>query len=166
VLFRDSPILRENSPFLAVEENIMQYNKMRESIKHIKGIELIPGDLFDVLEGYAKYRDPLKVALFSYGHLDFCKTAAVLLRDYNLYSNLQWLAKWSQLKTTFYLDISVACRCDEDKMYERFFQTYVPDIFAMCGWKVEDPRNCDTKFYKTYRDATPMANALYKMTKK
>lgn len=162
-----STLLRENSPFIAVEENSMQYNKMSSTIKHKQfktgKFTLIKGELFDVLSSFSKLNP--KVPLFSYGHLDFCKTTSVLVREFNLLTNLTWLSKWNQLKDIFYLDITVSCRPDGERMYKRLFQQTIPLIFEAAGWQVTDPRKLEESFIITYKDGTPMANALYKFSK-
>ena len=119
--------LRANSPFVAVEENSMQFNKMSAAVGDNNKITLIKGELFDILKSYSKVAP--RVPLFSYGHLDFCKTVTVLIREYSLLENLVWLSKWNQLKSEFYLDISVSRRPNEEHMYNRFFQYTVPLIF-------------------------------------
>lgn len=156
-------ILRAESPFIAVEENTMQFNKMHKAIEKYNKIRLIKGELFDVLKSYSKITP--RIPLFSYGHLDFCKTTSVLIRDYDLLENLVWLSKWNQLKSEFYLDISASRRPDGEQVYTRFFQHVVPLIFEVAGWKVEDPRMLNNKFILKYRDGNPMVNALYKLTK-
>lgn len=156
--------LRANSPFVAVEENSMQFNKMSAAVGDNNKITLIKGELFDILKSYSKVAP--RVPLFSYGHLDFCKTVTVLIREYSLLENLVWLFKWNQLKSEFYLDISVSRRPDGEHMYNRFFQYTVPLIFEAAGWEVIDPRNLKTRFVLKYRDGNPMANALFKLVKK
>jgi hypothetical protein len=159
-------ILKDRSPFLAIEENSLQFNKMSTVIEGIEQISLIKGDLFKVLHSFSQLNPSPKVPLFAYGHLDFCKTATVLIRDYDLLTNLMWLAKWNQLKSTFFLDVSVSCRPDGGESYNKLFQEFIPFIFGICGWVAEDPRKLPNKFVQTYRDSNPMANALYKMVKK
>ncbi len=156
-------ILRADSPFIAVEENSMQYNKMVQSIEEYKRIKLIKGELFDILRSYTKVTP--RVPLFSYAHLDFCKTTTVLIREYNLLENLVWLSKWEQLKSTFYLDVSLSRRPDGTNMYSSFLQHTIPLIFKAAGWQVTDPRKLDTAFMFRYRDGNPMVNALYKFEK-
>ncbi len=158
-------ILRDKSPFIAVEENKSQYNKMSRLSENINGLTLVNGELFNVLKSFGQLYPSPRVPLFAYGHLDFCKTARILLRDYELYSNLMWLAQWNQIKSVFYLDVSVSRRPDDDIIFTKLFQDLIPFIFSLNGWNVTDPRNLQNKYIKTYSDGNPMVNALFKMTK-
>jgi hypothetical protein len=156
-------ILREHSPFIAVEENTMQYNKMQKEVENEKRIQLIKGELFDVLRSYTKITP--RIPLFSYGHLDFCKTATTLIKKNNLLGDLVWLSQWEQLKTTFYLDISLSIRPDGPTMYNDLLQHTIPMIFRASGWEVSDVRKLKSPFILSYRDGKPMVNALYKFEK-
>lgn len=164
-----SEVLRPKSPFIVVEESGLQLSRLRKSLETMpripkKRITIIKGDLFNVLKGLHTVNPEPDVPLYSYGHLDFCKTTEKLCSKFALQENLKWLSQWSQLKDTFFLDISVCTRPFGPKEAVEFFQHIVPFNWRINGWKVSDPRNCKNKYYKIYQDsAAQMVNAMYKM---
>ena len=164
--------MREGSPFLAVERDTCQLKRMRSSISTLNiaqqsRIKLAQGDLFEVLERLYPNTVKPRVPLFSYGHLDFCKSSKGLANDRSFKSGLCWLANWKQLKDTFYLDFSCSVRPFPPVYYEILLQQTIPNTFFFAGWKVEDPRDLERKFILEYRESkgNPMVNALYKMTR-
>jgi len=121
------------------------------------------GDLFDTLfssypatkyiqNGSGKIRKPQ----YSYGHLDFCCTAATLT-DEHIEFNLRKLAKWWNLKSPFHLDITVALRGDANwASANLLLQHAIPTIFQQLHW------NLKSYFTTTYSDTSnKMATGFY-----
>ena len=158
-------ILRAKSPFLIAEIDPNTAKIIHTEVSKINDtrIHVIDDDLFDKMfnmypssasncvNGTTKYRVPL----FSYGHLDFCRTAATL-SDCHIEANIRKLAKWWALKDTFYLDISVCLRGDKGtKSAETLMEKYIPNAFRQLNWKM----NYDSKI--DYNDSNIMRNAFY-----
>ena len=162
--FKDK--LRPKSPFLIAERDYDTARAVRLEASKINDprIYVLEGDLFDKMfnvypstgsncvHGETIYRVPL----FSYGHLDFCCTAATL-SEQHFEANIRKLAKWWALKDTFYLDVSVAHRGDKGmKSAKIMLEDYVPNVFLQLNWKMHYGRKID------YRDTSMMRNVFYK----
>ena len=168
-------IMRSGSVALLAEIDHGRYMEMIKTLKAAKDIKapervfLYHEELFTLLRRYQqKFPNPV-TPMFRYGHLDFCITAPILLRDHAIYSNLIWLAQWNQLKDPFYLDITVSTRNDKQRGSLHLFESTIVQIFLACGWNVkhniERPVNEGCHYTLGYRDGAPMHNALYKFEK-
>jgi len=166
-------ILRRQSPFLIIEYNSKRFYDMRRSVEELKvkdprkawKITIRQGELFDMLK---RVRLGTRSPLFRYGHLDFCITSKVLLRDHQLTENLFWLAAWKNLKSPFYLDVTFSARGDGG-MATSVMNEFIPSIFEATGWKTINPKQrfLGRRFINHYREPRQcaMANALYKFEK-
>lgn len=161
--------LRIDSPFVIAELDSNKFNTLKNIVgTSNRNVFIHNKDLFEVLKGIERRIPKPRVPLFSYGHLDFCITAKVLCRDYNLIENLYWLAKWNNLKNTFFFDITFSTRGDGYySMWSTLIEELIPIIFGTCGWEVTNPRG-DGAFGIEYREKqkTGMVNAMYKVVRK
>lgn len=181
--------LRKNSPFFVVDYDYNITNAIKKQVaeNNLSNVVVKTGDLFDCLKKVGHYNVPL----FSFGHLDFCRTALTLCRDEQLIENLYWLAKWDNLKDTFFFDITFAVRGDHASMYISMLEFTIPQIFMSCGWQVYNTKrgcisyndNCEEiysrslpynpkvevgNFMHEYREkrCCGMVNAFYKVVRK
>jgi len=160
--------LRELSPFVVFEEDYNRYKYLKKTLHHMGTTpkKVITIQHIDMLTGLKQLKAANKnprVPVFSYGHLDFCKTTNVLLKDNNLFEMLNFIAKWNNTKNIFYLDISASTRC-KNSIHKQLMEEIIPVIFSINGWKVTNGRK-ETNYCKIYREphSCPMVNALYKM---
>ena len=171
-LVKFKQVLRPKSPFIVVEFNRTQftrlcgqYMRLPRYLQHNVGI--YHNDLFKQLRRIEDANPSPRVPLFSYGHLDFCRTAVPLMRDESLVEKLYWLAKWNNLKNTFFFDITFSTRMDLCKLYETLMDSLIPAIFYTCGWDVINPKGTDSfaHRYREYHGST-MVNAFYKVVRR
>jgi len=168
-------ILREKSPFKIYEQTPETARLIKRRTKHIKDprLSVTIGDVFDVVKTEPK---PGRPPLFVYGHLDFCTTAKVLCRDHDLKKNLEALAQCTNLKNTFFLEMTFSIWGDKKfstgkNMNLFILEKYIPMIFRRYGWKVTNPKghaqkSKGWKYSRTYRDGCPMINGFYKLERR
>jgi len=166
--------LRRKSPFIIIENDKKRFAEICEEVEKLKAedprkawkISVKYGDLFETMK---KVRIGKNTPVFRYGHLDFCITSKVLMREHQLIENLFWLSTWKNLKSPFYLDVTFSRRGDSG-MHTSVLNATIPDIFEAAGWKVSNPKRqlIGHRFVNPYREPKqcPMVNALYKFNKK
>lgn len=168
-------MLKARSPFIIGETDPDSFEEIKHRIsgltyhdpKKAYNIWAQFEDIFDCLSRV----EPAEVNLFRYGHLDFCRTSKVLVREHKLIEKLYWLSRWNNLKSPFYLDVTFSVRGDggEYRMYTCMMESMIPTIFNNAGWEVINPKRhlLGHRFVNEYREPhqSPMVNAIYKFVK-
>lgn len=158
--------LKRNSVFIVAETDENQRTIIEEGIFKLpkeaqNRITLTSRDIFDAAQYWGYSHPHITKPSFTYIHLDFCKTADVLMDDYGLRKKLKQLAKWKHLQKTFYLDISICQRNSSMRTLRNFIGEIIPAAFEDAGWSVGLP---DTLNYKDI-DGAYMANAFFRISK-
>lgn len=173
-------ILRKDSPFVVVDKDPVIVKGINERAKISQtDITTYCGDLFEVLRSLE--RPEVRVPLFTYGHFDFCSAASSMQHNAKLEQHIWWLAQWNDLKDTFFFDMTFCKRMDLYRGYETIIDKTIPQAFGSCGWDVYNPKTPyalnggvnpikltqdHITFMHSYKDGSPMVNAMYKVVRK
>lgn len=140
-------ILRTLSPFSIFEIDIPTYWDIIKSALIIddKRLHIYPCDICNILYTSPK-PEGKKHGIYRYGHLDFCITGKVLVRDHSLLVFLERLAKWDNLKSPFYLETTFSIRGEKGFKTGKnvglsILENKIPNIFSRYGWRISSPRN-------------------------
>ena len=169
-------IIGDNGLFVVAEQEKVVYDRIvteSDSISHKKRLQVFNEELFKVLKGLPTHNYNDK---FVFGHLDFCVTAKTLMRDGGIVENLFWLASWSRLADSFFMDVTLCDRTDSFGFHESLLEDLIPKIFNACGWEVLSPKARELSKYphskngyiytqKYKEDGPHMRNAFYEFKK-
>lgn len=179
-------ILRERSPLSIFEVDPKTAWIILERILYIrdKRLHLYPCDIRNIFYTSPKPKGK-KYGAYRYGHLDFCVTGRVLVRE-GLLDFFEKLARWNNLYSPFYLETTFSVWGDGkfktgENVGLNTLEKYIPTIFEQHGWKVNSPRNrainkdpqemCNVIarhwcYTVSYEDGCPMINGFHKFTRR